>query len=182
MILLILGVALWCAAHFFKRLSPEKRLAMGEKGKGPIALAILASVVLMVIGYRMADGPVWWGPSPALVGINNLLMVAAIYMFAASGTKSRITGKIRHPQLLGFKIWAFAHLLVNGDLASFILFGGLLGWAVAQMILVNKAEGKDWTPAHAFPAVNEVKAVVGTIIVLVVVMLIHHFLGVTPWG
>ena len=31
---------------------------MGEKAKGPVALALLAGIVLMVIGFRMADGAV----------------------------------------------------------------------------------------------------------------------------
>ena len=39
MIYLILGIALWFVAHGFKRLAPERRAAMGEKGKGPVAIA-----------------------------------------------------------------------------------------------------------------------------------------------
>jgi len=81
---LILGVALWSAAHLFKRLAPDARAQLGEPGKGIVALAVLASVVLMVIGYRLADGLFVWGRSPALVGINNLLMLFAVYLFAAS--------------------------------------------------------------------------------------------------
>ena len=33
-------------------------------------------------------------------------------------------------------IWAFAHLLANGDLASVLLFGSLLGYAVYDRISV----------------------------------------------
>jgi uncharacterized membrane protein len=43
-----------------------------------------------------------------------------------------LRGKLRHPQLLAVKTWAVAHLLVNGDLASIMLFGGLLAWAVPR--------------------------------------------------
>ena len=32
-IVLILGVALWWAAHLFKRVMPEKRAAMGDTGR-----------------------------------------------------------------------------------------------------------------------------------------------------
>ena len=31
-----------------------------------------------------------------------------------------------------------AHLLVNGDVPSFVLFGGLLAWAVIILALVGK--------------------------------------------
>ena len=49
MTILILGVALWWAAHLFKRLAPEARGRMGDPGKGLMAVAVVASVVLMVI-------------------------------------------------------------------------------------------------------------------------------------
>jgi uncharacterized membrane protein len=150
MTLLILGLALWWGAHLFKRLAPEQRAGMGDKGKGLVAVLLVLSVVLMVVGYRGAEGPVYWGRSPALVGINNLLMLVAFYFYAASGSKLWLATKVRHPQLIGFKIWAASHLLVNGDLASFILFGGLLAWAVVEVILINRAQ-PDWTPPVQAP-------------------------------
>jgi uncharacterized membrane protein len=88
---------------------------------------------------------------------------------------------VRHPQLTGFSIWAVAHLLVNGDTASFILFGGLLAWAIVEILLINAKEGPWQRPARA-PFKKEIVAVVVTIVVTVVVMGIHYALGVTPWG
>ena len=38
----------------------------------------------------------------------------------ASGMKTAITRVIRHPQLTAVKVWAVAHLLVNGDLHSIV--------------------------------------------------------------
>ena len=181
MTVLILGVALWWGAHGFKRLAPERRAAMGEKGKGLVAVLVLASVVLMVVGYRAAAFvPVWAAPG-FLVHVNNLLMLLAFYLYAASGMKTAITRVIRHPQLTAVKTWAVAHLLVNGDLASIILFGGLLAWAVVAVIVINRSEPAWVRPAPA-PAKKEVMAVVGTIIVVLIVMLIHNWLGVAPWG
>ena len=34
---------------------------------------------------------------------------------------------MRHPQLTAVIVWAVAHLLVNGDLASIVLFGDHAG-------------------------------------------------------
>lgn len=181
MIYLILGVALWWAAHLFKRLAPEARARMGNSGKGLVAALLLVSVGLMYWGYGQAEGPVWWGRSPALVGINNLLMVLAIYFYAADGSKTWLARKVRHPQLTGFKTWAVAHLLVNGDLRSFILFGGLLAWAVVTVILINRAQ-PEWTPPAPRPAYKEAVAIGATVAVTVVVMLIHNWLGYQPWG
>lgn len=181
MTLLILGVALWWAAHLFKRLAPEARARMGNAGKGAVAVALLLSVVMMYFGYGQAGGPVWWGRSPALTGINNLLMVLAVYFYAADGSKTWLARKVRHPQLTGFKTWAVAHLLVNGDLKSLVLFGGLLAWAVVEVIVINRAQ-PDWTPPAPRPASKELVAIVATGVVTGVLMLIHNWLGYQPWG
>ncbi|MHC0054794.1 NnrU family protein [Actibacterium sp. D379-3] len=182
MIWLILGVALWWAAHLFKRIAPGARAQLGaEKGKGAVALALLVSVVLMVIGYRMADGAVFWGPSPALTGINNLLVLLAFYLFAASGMKTGITRKIRHPQLTAVKTWALAHLLVNGDVPSFILFGGLLAWGVVEVIVINRAQ-PEWVRPAPVPLSKEIMAIVGAVVVFAAVALIHAWLGYNPFG
>lgn len=180
-IILIAGLALWTGAHYWKRLAPDSRASFGDKGKGIVAGLIVLSIVLMVVGYRGAYGPVWWGRSSALVGINNLLMILAFYLYASSGAKTWITTKVKNPQLTGFKIWAVAHLLVNGDLASFVLFGGLLAWAVGQVIILKRM-GVPWTPPHPVPVKKEITAIVATVVVTIVVMLIHWALGVQPWG
>ena len=81
--ILILGVALWSGAHLFKRLQPERRARLGDEVKAPVAIMLVASVVLMVIGYRGAEGAFFWSRSPAMAGINNLLMLVAFYIYAA---------------------------------------------------------------------------------------------------
>jgi uncharacterized membrane protein len=182
--LLIAGVALWWAAHFFKRLAPGARAKLGAKGYPVMSIAIIVSVVLMVVGYRAADGTVYWGRDPMWVGINNLLMVLAFYFYAASAAKGQkiwLGTKVRHPQLTGFSIWAVAHLLVNGDTQSLILFGGLLIWAIVEILLINAPEGPWHRPERA-PAKKEVVAIVVTVVVVCVVMAIHYALGVQPWG
>jgi hypothetical protein len=109
------------------------------------------------------------------------MMLFAVYLYAASGMKTRITRVIRHPQLTAVKTWALGHLLVNGDLASVILFGGILGWAVVEVILINKAVPRGPLPEPA-PVGKEIGAVVGAVVVLVAIMLVHNWLGVPPWG
>jgi uncharacterized membrane protein len=181
MTLIILGLLLWWGAHLFKRLAPARRAAMGDAGKGLVTVGVLAGVVLMVIGYRGNTAPDLWYPPAFLTHVNNLLMLLAFYLYAASGMKTRITRVIRHPQLTAVKTWAVAHLLVNGDLASVILFGGLLAWAVVEVILINRAEPR---PAPNPPASigKEIGAVVGAVAVMVLVGWVHNWLGVWPYG
>ncbi len=178
---LILGVALWWAAHFFKRVAPDRRAAMGDKGRGPVALVLLVSVVLMVIGYRGAEGTFFWPRTPMLAGINNLLVLVAFYLFAADGMKTRVTRLIRHPQLTGFALWALGHVIVNGDTSSFILFGGLLAWALAEIVVLNRVLPPWQRPAPG-PMRKEAMAAAGAVIVFGVVALIHIWLGYNPFG
>jgi uncharacterized membrane protein len=72
-------------------------------------------------------------------------------------------------------------LLVNGDLASILLFGGLLGWAVFQVIVINRAGTANGsalqTPASAMmPS----PSVWGWSLYLVVAA-IHTWLGYYPF-
>jgi uncharacterized membrane protein len=154
---------------------------MGDPAKGLVTAGVLAGLALMVLGYRGVEQIDLWYPPTFLVHVNNLLMAFAVYLFAASGMKTRITRVIRHPQLTGVKTWAVAHLLVNGDLASVVLFGGFLAWAVVEVILINRAEPRPAPPAPA-PVGKEIGALVGAVVVLVGIMLVHNWLGVQPWG
>lgn len=179
--LLILGVLTWTAAHLFKRVFVDARAAMGNKGRGPIALGILVGLALMIIGYRMADGAVLWERHPAMVGLNNILMLLSVYLFAAAGAKTALARRIRHPMLTAVKVWAVAHLLVNGDVPSFVLFGGLLAWAVIEVIVINRSE-REWTPPAPADKSKEIKAAVIALVMYVVIAGIHYALGYPAFG
>ncbi|MGB3553650.1 MAG: NnrU family protein [Jannaschia sp.] len=180
-LLTALGVALWTGAHVFKRIAPARRAAMGDAGKGLVTGLLLLSILLMIFGYRWAPFDPVWQFGAWTYPANNLLVLFAFYLYAASGAKTRITRTIRHPQLTGFIIWAAAHLLVNGDAVSILLFGGLLAWAVAEIVILNRAE-PDWTPAHPVPVRKEITAAVAALVLFVVVYLIHGWIGPSPAG
>ncbi|MCT4372779.1 NnrU family protein [Yangia mangrovi] len=181
MLLLILGVALWWAAHLFKRLAPEARAKMGDKGKGVVALALLVSVILMIFGYRMADGAFFYGRTPATVGINNLLMLAALYFTSPGPKKGALFYKMRHPMLTGFLLWAIAHLLVNGDTPSFVLFGGLGIWALVEMSTINRSEPQ-WTPPPKGEIKKDLVFAGASVVLLFVIGAIHTWLGYPTFG
>ncbi|WP_149140363.1 NnrU family protein [Gemmobacter caeruleus] len=180
MTLLALGLILWIVPHLLKRLAPDLRAGWGEAGKLAITLALFAGLVLMVIGYRQAEGTVYWGRNPALVGINNLLMLVSVYLFAAAGMKTALARKLRHPMLLGAVLWSVAHLLVNGDTPSFLLFGGIGLWALLSMALINRAG--PWTPPAAKPAKFEAMALAGTLLVYGAIAGGHYALGYPTFG
>lgn len=179
MVYLILGLILWIAAHLFKRVTPDLRASLGNAGKGIAAVGILAGLVLMVIGYRQADVINVWYPPTWTVHVNNLMMLGAVFLYGMSATKGRLRGAMRHPQLTAVKVWAVAHLLVNGDLASLILFGGLLIWAVLEVVMINKSE--DWNRPKPGEAKRDILLVVITIVLFLIMTAIHNWLGVWPF-
>ncbi len=180
-LILVVGVALWSGAHLLKRLSPERRAVMGEAGKGAVALALIASIVLMTIGYKMAD-PIWLWVTPSwMVHLNNLLVFLGFYLFAVSGLQTRLHQRIRHPQLSGFKAWAVAHLLVVGTVQGVILFGGLLAWAVVSVILINRTE-REWKRPPEAAMWKEGVALIGALFAMLIVGQIHGWLGPWPFG
>ena len=176
MTLLVVGLALWIAAHWFKRAMPGLRAQLGDKGKGLVAIALLASVVLMVIGYRAAEVIPVYIPMAGMGHANNALMLISIYLYAVGGTKGLLYPLMRQPMLWGTVIWAGAHLLVNGDQASIVLFGGIGLWALITIPVINRAQ--KWTaPTNGRGIKGDAMALVGTLLLYGVAAGIHAWLG-----
>ena len=180
MFLLVLGLALWALAHFFKRLLPARRAAMGDKGKGAVALALVVSVVLMVLGYRAAPFVDVWYPPEWAPHLNNLMVLIALFMMSPAPKKGRLLSGMRHPMLMGFGLWALAHLLVNGDVASIVLFGGLLIWATAEILVINRAEPRWVAPAPGSYG-KDAMFFLASIVLLGVIGYIHGLIGPSPF-
>jgi len=186
MAVMILGLALWWASHLFPIYLPGARAAaaarLGEvPHKGLFALISLAAMVLMVRGYRHADFVEVWSPPSWTMHLNNLLMLLAIFLLAAKDIKSSVRHHIRHPMLTAAMVWAFAHLLVNGDAASVLLFSGVLAWAVVAVLGLNARDG-DWVRPPRGDRSGMIRHLVATVVVFAVVVGIHwQLLGVNPF-
>ncbi len=77
---LVLGVLLWVGAHLFKRVLPKQREALGKWGRPLVAVVIVISIVLMIIGYQEAEDVPLYALSIWTWYLNNLLMLVAIFM------------------------------------------------------------------------------------------------------
>lgn len=145
MALLIGGLALFIGMHLVPT-RPTLRAGLVERlGPGPyrglFSLVSIAGLVLFVVGYGQMQGlgrgnPQLWVPPAWIKHVVFLLMIPAMILLVAAYVPSRIRTAVRHPMLAALIIWAFAHLLANGDLASILLFGSLLGYGVYDRISV----------------------------------------------
>ena len=62
----------------------------------------------------------------------------AFILLVAAYVPSRIRTALKHPMLAAVKLWALAHLIANGDLASLMLFGSFLAYGVFDRISVKR--------------------------------------------
>lgn len=176
MILAYLGLSLWIGAHLFKRVLPRQRAALGKAGLGVVVVMVLTGIVLMVVGYRGSDEVLLYALPSWVRHLNNLLMLVAIFLMDAGRVRGIVAAKLRHPMLSGVVVWAVAHLLVNGDLASLVLFGGLGIWALVQMAAINHAEGP-WSAPAKGPIIKDAKLAVLALVLYAIIAVVHDWLG-----
>jgi uncharacterized membrane protein len=178
---MILGLVLFFAAH---TLTTQRDLrgrfvaSMGEGGyKIGYAAVSLAGLVLIIWGFAhyRATG-MWniWYPPRFLKHLNVVLMLPATILVVASYIRGRIYQKVKHPMLSGIKLWAFGHLLANGDLGGIILFGSFLAWAVFDRISLKHRADAGGPPIPIGGATNDVIAVaVGFVAYLALAFAFH---------
>jgi uncharacterized membrane protein len=82
--------------------------------------------------------PQLWVPPAWAKHLTMLLMLPALILLVAAYIPSRLRTAVRHPMLAAVALWAFSHLLVNGDLASVLLFGSFLVYAGYDVISANR--------------------------------------------
>ena len=147
MMVLIVGLILFLGVHLLPT-SPELRQDLESRlGTGPykiiFSLLSIAGLVIIVLGFHKLQlhpgkNPVLWNPPLWTRHIAVGLMLPAMIFLVASVIPSRIRTAVRHPMLVAIKIWAFAHLIANGDLGALLLFGSFLAFAVYDRISVKK--------------------------------------------
>ncbi len=151
---LIVGLVLFLGAHSTRIFAEGWRARtverLGEKPwKGVVSVLSLAGFLLIIWGYGLArQSPVVvWSPPRGMNHLAALLtLVAFVLLVAAYVPRNAIKARLRHPMVLGVKVWALAHLLANGTLAALVLFGAFLLWAVLDF---RAARGRDRAAAQA---------------------------------
>jgi uncharacterized membrane protein len=144
MLMLIVGIILFFGPHSVAALAPSwrDRMARLRPGawKAAYSLVSAAGLILMVLGVAQARrSPLVLYVSPAwLHELTWVLMLPVFPLLLAAYLPGRIRTAMKHPMLAAVKIWATAHLLVNGTLADVLLFGSFLIWAIAVRISLKR--------------------------------------------
>lgn len=166
---LILGLALFLGVHLVPTFPSFREGLQSRLGKGGytglFALASFAGLVLIVMGFRVLQDhpefdPQIWYPPPYMRHITFLLMLPSMILLAASQIPSRIRTAVRHPMLLAVKIWALAHLLVNGNLSAMLLAGSFLLWAAYDRVSVKRRQALGPLGTKSGGLINDIAVVV----------------------
>jgi len=177
----ILGLVLFLGAHVFVTMRKQRDALIARIGFGPYRglFALVAIVGLVLIGfgfarYRAAGPiPIWYPPVWTRHIVVALMWPASI-AFVAAYIPGEIKRVLKHPMLVGVKIWAAAHLCANGDLGGMILFGAVLAWAVYDRITLKHRTDPGAPPIPLGGWRNDVIAVVvGTILYLALGFVFH---------
>ncbi len=145
MSLLVAGLLLFVGLHLIPMLPGLRTRLSGRLGlvgyRGLFSVVAATGLVLIAWGYasaRDAGPPILYDPPVWMRHITILLMLPVFPLLVSAYVPSRIRRIVKHPIQVAIKTWAFAHLLANGDLASVLLFGGFLAFAVGDMISMKK--------------------------------------------
>jgi len=191
---LVLGLVIFLGVHSVRIFAEGWRTTMvarlGANGwKGVYSLASIVGLALIVVGFGAARAqpvllwvpPVWTRHLAALFNLAALVLLVAAYV-----PRNHLKVRLRHPMILGVKVWAFAHLVSNQMLAEVVLFGAFLLWAVLDF---RAARARDRAGAGAAAAAapsaaaTAVVVLVGVAVWALVAFWAHGALfGVKPFG
>ena len=186
MFLLVAGLLLFTIVHLLPAASPEMRSQwvgkLGENAyRGVFSIVIVVSIVIMVIGWKAATPTGLYVPPVSGGPLISALVFFAFVMFVSSKVPTNYKRFVRHPQMLAVILWSAAHLLVNGDSRSVVLFGGLGAWAVVEIVLCNKRDGEWQKPDVAPFSADLIVAVVAGIAFAAIFFLHRALFGVLPY-
>jgi len=135
--LLFLAVTLFAVIHLipaFPSLKARLKDRLGRKYGMIFAVGSTLSLILIVVGWQMADRSIVYDPPGWGFSANMALSLVAFLLLGVFLFRGRMRQILRLPLAMGVVLWSVGHLLANGDRASVILFGGLLGYSVAHLV------------------------------------------------
>lgn len=139
MILLAIGVFLTAVLHLVAAVPSLKariKARVGDRAYGPLfGIASIIGIAIIVLGWRSSDFVFVYDPPEWGRHANYLLTLIAFIFLGIFLFRGSWRQKVRFPMAFAAIFWATGHLLANGDMASIILFGGFLVYAVLHILI-----------------------------------------------
>jgi len=183
MLVLALGLIVFLGAHLVPVATGFHQRLLAALGTGRyrilFSVVSLAGLAVVIWGYglaRAAGPPLIYDPPLWLRHVTLLLMLPVFVLAAAAYLPGHISATVRHPLVTAVKLWAFAHLLANGDAASALLFGGFLAWGVVDRISLKRRVAAGLVTVRSGPWSNDAIAVISGLAVYVAFVLRLHAL------
>lgn len=181
MALLIVGLVIFFGVHLVSATPLRGVLItkLGENGyKGAYSLAALLGLVGIIWGKAIAPFVHVWIAYPQARHVTYALVLVAMILLPAAHMKGNIKRFTRHPMMWGVAFWSFGHLLVNGDLASMLLFGSFFVYSFVSMLSQN-AKGAS-LQTTVMPIKNDLIVVAAGVTVYIAFALLHGVLFGIP--
>ncbi len=180
MTLLIIGIIVLIGIHVVPAY-PELRDRLIERfgvNGYRVLFSVVSSLGLVLLIYGFAHAPYLqvWTPPSWTRHVAMLLMLPVFILLLAAYLPGEIKAKVRHPMLAAVKFWGLAHLIANGDLASMILFGSFLAYAVFDRIALKRRPAGElpFVPDAATARRNDIIAIIGGLVLYVVFLVWLH--------
>ena len=186
---LFAATVLFVGGHFILSSGPVRPWlvrALGAQGFTVVySLAVAGAFLWMLAAYGAAPRSPIWLP-PAQFGWIPVIVMPFALVLAVAGVTTRsptlggpekyralgpqdpapgILRITRHPFLWGATLWAVSHLLVNGDDASIVLFGGIVVLSLGGMWHIDQKRadilGSGWGPIALTTSVVPFAAILG---------------------
>lgn len=188
--ILVLGLLVFHANHLFVTRRDARAAAIARVGlpvyRVLFSLVSTAGLILIVWGYAFYRAHEWidvWQPPLFTRHITVGLMVISTILLTAVFIPSQIQARAKYPMLASVKIWAFGHLISNGDLGSILLFGSFLAWAVYARINAKRRTDAVLPVAPAGWTNDIIVVVIGVLVYLAIGYAFHPFvIGVPVFG
>ncbi len=152
--LLVAGLIVFFGVHVVATAESLRSRLVAWKGEDlyKLGFSLLAAAGLVLAGYGKSMAPqiAVYDPPAWTAHLSWVLMWLAVTIFPAAYLPSNLKRFMRHPFLWGVTLWALAHLLTNGDLASILLFGSFAVYAVYDMRSANRRGAALTTTRYPF--------------------------------
>lgn len=139
--ILILGLVLFFTSHLIPTIPALRNALQARLGAGKYkmlySLVAFAGLGLIVAGMRSAAYVELWSAPYKVRTITSLAMIAALFCFVSMVMETNLRRYTAHPMNWGVALWAAGHIATNGDVASLLLFGSFLAYALFDIYSAN---------------------------------------------